>query len=359
MSGRRVSEVGLLRLVALGLVAPTTDDVAAVVRHLGAVQAQDLPGALTSLALRTASRSREAVTAACDAGAVVRSWPMRGTLHLVPAEDLGWMLPLGTPRPRAQAVRRRGELGLVDADVDRARELALATVPATRAELFAAWEAAGLDPVKGRGYHLLAELASTGVLCFGPLRDQGDAAERSSARDGEPVIVDVARWIPSPRVLERDEALGEWARRYFRSHGPATRTDFARWTGIPMADVDTGIGLARPDLASMDVDGTEHLLDPAVPDRLAAHRRAALGVHLLPGFDEFVLGYAERGHVLAPDELDRIVPGGNGVFRPTIVHRGRIVGTWTAPRGRLEVTPFGTLDARTEAAVARAHARLP
>ncbi|GAA4891108.1 winged helix DNA-binding domain-containing protein [Actinomycetospora straminea] len=343
----RVSEVGLLRLVALGLVAPRTDDVAAIVRHLGAVQAQELPGALTSLALRTASRSRDAVTAACDTEAVVRSWPMRGTLHLVPAEDLGWMLPLGTPRPRVQAARRRGELGLVDADLDRARELALAAVPATRAELFAAWEAGGLDPVKGRGYHLLAELASTGVLCFGPLRD------------GEPVIVDVARWIPSPRVLERDEALGEWARRYFRSHGPATRTDFARWTGIPMADVDTGIALARRELASMDVDGTEHLLDPAVPDRLAAHRRAALGVHLLPGFDEFVLGYADRGHVLAPDEFDRIVPGGNGVFRPTIVQRGRVVGTWTAPRGRLEVTPFTALDTRTDAAVARAHARLP
>lgn len=350
MSARRasVSEVGLLRLVALGLVAAPDDDVAGAVRRLGAVQAQDLPGAVTSLALRTRRRARDAVVAACDAGTVVRSWPMRGTLHLVPAEDLGWMLPLGTRRPQVQAARRRGELGLTDADVDRAGALALEAVPATRDALFAAWARAGIDPAQGRGYHLLAALAAAGLLCFGPFDD-----------GGEPLVVDVARWIPAPRRPERDEALGEWARRYFRSHGPATRQDFLRWTGLPAADVDTGLAVARPELARRDVDGTEYLLDPAVPDLLAAHRRAALGVHLLPGFDEFVLGYGRRDDVLEPAHLDRIVPGGNGVFRATVVHRGRIVGTWAAPRRRLEVTPFGTLDDRTEAAVARAHARLP
>ncbi|HSK60869.1 MAG TPA: winged helix DNA-binding domain-containing protein [Actinomycetospora sp.] len=359
MTTTGASEVGLLRLVASGLVGPRrdtqrsgagppeVDDVAGVVRRLGAVQAQDLPGALTSLALRTASRSRAAVVAACDAGLVVRSWPMRGTLHAVPAEDLGWMLPLGTPRPRARAARRRAELGLTDPDVDRARELALGAVPATRAGLFAVWEEAGLAPAKGRGYHLLAELAQTGVLCFGPFEGS------------EPVIVDVARWIPAPRCLERDEALGEWARRYFRSHGPAPVSDFASWTGIPAADVHTAVALARPDLAAMDVDGTEYLLDPAVPDLLAVHRREALAVHLLPGFDEFVLGHRHRDDVLDPAERDRICPGGNGVFRATVVHRGRVTATWTVARGRPEVTWFGPGAPPSETTVARAYARLP
>lgn len=356
MRVRRGSEIGLLRLAAQRLVGARDDDVAGAVRHLGAVQGQDLPGALTSLALRTRTRSREAVVAAFDAGTIVRSWPMRGTLHVVPAEDLGWMLPLGTPRPRAQAARRRAELGLTDADVDRARELALAAVPATRRALFTAWEDGGLAPARGRGYHLLVELASTGVLCFGPLA-RGDGADPGST--GEPVVVDVARWVGTPRRLERDEALGEWARRYFRSHGPATRTDFARWSGLPAADVETAVTLARPVLDATEVDGVEYLLDPAVPDLLAAHRRRALGVHLLPGFDEFVLGYGRRDDVLDPAERERVVPGGNGAFRATVVHRGRVVGTWAAPRRRLEVTPFRPLDDRTDAAVARAYARLP
>jgi hypothetical protein len=341
------SEVGLLRLVAQRLAGPPAATPAEAVRHLTAMQAQDQPGALLAIALRTAGRSREEVLAAFDAGEIVRSWPMRGTLHILAAEDLGWMLTLGTPRPRAAAALRRTQLGLTDADVERAEELARPAVPIPRAGLTTVWEEAGLAPAGGRGYHLLNELAHRGVLCFGP------------TVDGEPAVVAVDDWIRAPRRLERDEALGEWARRYFRSHGPATRADFARWTGVPAADADTGIALARPELATMDVEGTEYLLDPAVPDVLAARRRAALGVHLLPGFDEFVLGYADRRHVLAPEQFDRIVPGGNGVFRATVVHRGRVVGTWAAPRGRLEVTPFDILDTRTEAAVARAHARLP
>src|SRR5688500_6763060 len=85
-------DLGMLRLAALGLVGPGAPSAAAAVRRLGALQAQDYPGALTSVALRTASRLRKDVEAALDAGEIVRSWPMRGTLHLVAADDLRWFL---------------------------------------------------------------------------------------------------------------------------------------------------------------------------------------------------------------------------------------------------------------------------
>jgi hypothetical protein len=103
-------EVTLLRLVAQRVAGPPLAGAADVVRWLAALQAQDYPGVLTSVALRSGSRDRAAVVAALDAGQVVRSWPMRGTLHLVAAEDLVWMLRLLTPRvvsgaamPRAAA----------------------------------------------------------------------------------------------------------------------------------------------------------------------------------------------------------------------------------------------------------------
>ena len=256
-----------------GWPARSRDDPAEAVRHLAAIQAQDLPGrADLAGALRTAGRSREAVLAACDAGRDRPvSWPMRGTLHVLPAEDLGWMLPArhapparaGRPAPRpARAPPTPTSTG--------PSELARRAVPATRAGLFAVWEEAGLAPARGAATTCSPSWPRPGVLCFGPIDD------------GEPAIVAVDDWIPRPGRLERDEALGEWARRYFRSHGPASVTDFARWTGVPAADVRTAVALARPDLTTMDVDGTEHLLDPAVPDLLAAHRRAARGVHLLP-----------------------------------------------------------------------------
>ncbi|WP_418608255.1 DNA glycosylase AlkZ-like family protein [Georgenia sp. SUBG003] len=104
--------------------------------------------------------------------------------------------------------------------------------------------------------------------------------------------------------------------RYFRGHGPATLKDFAWWTKLTVA-ARAGLGLARPHLESVEVDGVEHLMDPATPDLLAEHRRAARGVHLLPAFDEMILGYRDRSATLPPEHADRIVPGGNGIFRPT------------------------------------------
>jgi hypothetical protein len=329
-----MSEIGRLRLVAQRIAGPGEPTVLDVARRLGAAQAQDLPGVIASLALRTDGRSRQAVTAAFDAGEIVRTWPMRGTLHVVPAEDARWMVALGSPRPMAAAAKRRSQLGLDDADLRTAQDVALATVPATREELFAAWEAAGLAPAKGRGYHLLVDLAHRGVLCFGP------------TRAGDPVIVAVEDWIPTPGTPDPDEAMAHWALSYFRGHGPATVADFARWTGVPMAAVRAAVAAARPSLATMTVEGTEYLLDPETPDRLAALGEQADepghagAVHLLPGFDEFVLGYADRSAVLDPAHAEKIVPGSNGMFRPTVVDAGRVVGTWRVERARFAVEPF-------------------
>ena len=135
-------------------------------RGLLCVQGQDLPGALTSVALRTRDRSLAGVRAALDAGAVVRSWPMRSTLHLVPAADLAWLLELCGPRVLAGAAKRRATLGLTEADAERAREQAVAALAGGRrlgraALLEAIGE--GVDVSGQRGYHLLWYLAQTGT----------------------------------------------------------------------------------------------------------------------------------------------------------------------------------------------------
>ena len=256
-----------------------------------------------SIALRTAERSAAAVLAAYDAGTVVRSWPMRGTLHAVPAEDLGWMLALMTARPRAAAERRRGRLGLDEAAVREAGRIAERALPArglARAGLLAAFAAAGLPTDAGRGYHLIVELAQRGVLCLGP------------TDGGEQRFVLVDRWITARRDLAGEAALAELALRFMTSHGPATEADLARWSGLPLGQVRTGLAAVRDRLAVAEVDGVRHWSDPALPDLLAAHRAQARAVHLLPGFDELVLGYADRTATVPPGVAERIAPGGNG-----------------------------------------------
>jgi len=316
------------------------------------MQAQDWPGAKWSVGLRSPGSTEATVEAACDAGEIVRSWPMRGTLHFVPAEDLGWLLELGTPRAVRSAASRRAALGITDADVQRARETAVASLTGgrrlSRGALVAAIAAGGVSTAGQRGYHLLWYLSQTGTLVLGPT----DGGQQSF------VLLD--EWVPAPRCLERDEALGEIAFRYFRSHGPATIGDLTRWSGLPVADVRRGLSVAGDRLATVEIDGVAYHV---APETLAA-TPAGADVHLLPGFDEYLLGYRDRSAALAPEHADAIVPGANGMFRPTIVVDGKVVGTWRRTvRARgvvIEPAPFAPLSDRHRDALidaARAYGR--
>jgi hypothetical protein len=352
---RTSQEIALLRLVAQRLAGPRAGSPTEAVRWLLAAQGQELPGALTSVALRTGGGTRAAVESALDAGEVVRSWPMRGTLHLTAADDLPWMLDLLGGRALAGAASRRAALGMTDEDTGRARELAVAALTGggrlSRTQLLAVLADGGVVTTGQRGYHLIWYLAQTGTLVMGP------------TAGGEQLFVLLTEWVPAPRQLEREEALGELALRFFRSHGPATVEDLVRWAGVLVRDVRAGLAGAGDRLAALDVDGVPHWMDPETPDRLAGCRADAERVLLLPGFDELVLGYADRTCTVPADHADRIVPGNNGVFRPTVVSGGRAVATWrTAGRGAartLQLDPFTDLPAEVAAAATQAHAALP
>jgi hypothetical protein len=351
-----LQDIGLLRLAALGLVGPREPTPAGAVRRLGALQAQDYPGALVSVALRTQGRLRADVAAALDAGEVVRSWPMRGTLHLVAAEDLPWFLDTVGVRALSGIGRRWAGLELDETQAERAREHVLAALAgrrgATRAELLAAIDEGGVAVTGQRGYHLLWYLSQTGTLCLGPT----DGA-------GEQLFVLLDDWIREPRRLEREEALAELALRFFTGHGPATVADLVRWAGTTARDARAGLAAVRDRLESVTVEGTEYLMDPGTPQRLAAAREEAEGVLLLPGFDEFVLGYADRSAVVPAEFADRIVPGNNGMFRATVVHRGRVVAVWRwhgrGAKRTAAVEPFTELPEEVAETIPALAAALP
>jgi hypothetical protein len=329
-----------LRLRALGIAGPPAASPTDAVRGLLALQAQDLRGALWSVGLRSGATQAE-VTAAHESAAFVRSWPLRGTLHLVAAEDLPWLLELATGRVIASLAGRHRQLELDAADFARAERTALrlldgATV--TRAELLAAIEADGLSTAGQRGAHLLVRLAQTGVVVL-------TAKDRWARLDAV---------VTAPRRLDRGAALRELALRYLTAHGPATDRDLAWWAGLTLADARAGIATARDELEELVLDGTTYLhapgLEPARP-----------AVHLLPGFDEYLLGYADRSATLAGAPLETVVPGSNGMFLSTIVVNGEIVGTWrreaTAKGVTISPAPFRELSAAQEAGVARAAMR--
>lgn len=283
-----------------------------------ALQGQDLPGAKWSVGIRVAGATEAAVDAAFDAGTIVRSWPMRGTLHVVAADDLGWLLGLTSERALASAASRRAALGITDRDVQRAREVALQTLGGRRTlgrtALLAALESGGVATTGQRGYHLLWYLAQTGTLVLGASDGRGQA------------FALLEDWVPAGRSLERAEALGELVTRYVRSHGPVTVADMARWAGLTISDVRRGLAVAGADVTSIAIDGTAYHV---APELLEADPQGSGDVLLLPGFDEYLLGYGDRSGALAPEHAELVVPGANGMFRATIVVDGEVLGTWS------------------------------
>lgn len=171
-------------------------------------------------------------------------------------------------------------------------------------------------------------------------------------------LVPTQRWIRASRTLERDEALAEFVTRYLRGRGPATVRDFAGWSKLTLTDSRRGLEIARADGRVAPFDADAGLWSTADAETTAAtattaasattadagRRAFTASIHLLPGFDEYYLGYTDRGPIIDPANEDAVVPGRNGVFQPTMVAAGRVIGTWRRRSSRagvgVEVRPF-------------------
>jgi hypothetical protein len=259
------------------------------VGHLLAVQAQDLRSA--RLALRARSRGLVAadVDRALEAGTLVVSWLMRGTLHLVRREDYPWLLALTAPTRLAANRRRLEQEGVSATEAERAVaivEQALSDEgPLTRQELAERIAAHGIRTEGQAMPHLLMLAALRGV----------------AVRAADAFV------LYRPIEVDREAALAELARRYLASHAPALETDLAAWAGLPLLDVRAGLRDAEP----AEVGGDRP------PPRL------------LPAFDPYLLGWKDRSFAVPPDQARRVHPGG-GIIRATATVDGAVVGTWSA-----------------------------
>lgn len=324
-----------LRAHRLSAPAATVVDVA---RHMLAVQAQDFRGGRWALGVRTRGAPAIAeVDAAFDRGDLVRSWTMRGTIHIVPARDLALLLDVTAERQfRAAAAARRRE-GIDEDDLARAERLVRAALRGggrlTRAELFGVLDRGGVATRGQRGYHLLTSLSLRRVVVQGPVLARADGP----AREQHIVLFD--EWIAD--AVTPADPMAELLARYIAGHGPATAADFAWWAGLP-------VGAAR-EAADAAGDAVQRVPGDTEPSFVAASappRRAdAPRVIALPPFDEYYLSYADRAGVCDAGLLARVGPGRNGMVAAVLLADGEVVGRWThsgALAGRPE-EPAGEL----------------
>jgi len=316
LSSMSDADVRRVRLRSLLLGRAGARSVLSVAEWFGAMQAQDLASGAWSFGVRCAGLTEADVQAAQERREVLRTWPMRGTVHFVPARDAAWMVALMAKKPLAGGAARRAFLGITLEFADRAVSLLEDATRGgrvlTRDECVAVLAEGGLPTAGQVSYHLLWYACQVGALCQGPPRGK------------EHTFVGLGEWVPHPATPSREEGLAILAQRYFQSHGPATEKDFSRWTGLGLRECREGIAGAGDALVAVETSAGPMLAAAEVVDSGNALR----GHLVLPGFDEYMLGYGDRSLLLNPEHFGAVVPGGNGVFKSTMVRNGQVVGTW-------------------------------
>ena len=306
------------RLASHGLDRPRFASAREVVAHFGCLQAQDIGQAAWNVGSRLDGASESDVRDALVCGHIVRTWPMRGTLHYVDPKKVRWLLSLCASKTLAGFARRRAFLGISDADAEKAiavmkKDLRGGKV-ISRGELSARLAKSGI-PMKGQwGYHLACYAATRGVICFGPPTEEGETF----------VLID--DWIKESEKLSRDEQLLELARVYVRSHGPVTANDLAWWSGLGKGDCRKAFKMISGECKSFEDPTTRqtHLYISPPP---AKPRIAATSVRLIGGFDEYFLGYGDRLPVADRAQHSRLFTV-NGIFFPLILQNGVVAGLW-------------------------------
>jgi hypothetical protein len=337
-------DIAFYRLHNQRLLGNKLDAPADVVRWLGAVQAQDYAGAKWAVGQRMQDAADAALEQAMTDGAILRTHLLRPTWHFVTPADIHWMLALTAPRVRAAIAFMDRQLELDNIIFKRSNAALTKALKGgkqlTRAELGSALQESEVNTDDLRLGHLLMHAELDEIICSG-------------ARHGKQFTYALLdERVAQTKALEHDEALGELAKRYFTSHGPATLKDFVWWSGLSTADAKNGLEMIKSGLEKEALDDETYWFVTSNPKAEDAVKVA----HLLPNYDEYTVGYTDRSAIFDASHSHKLDSRASILAQHTILVSGQAVGTWKRTLKKNEVTvqlsPFITLT-RAENKVVR------
>ncbi|HYE86763.1 MAG TPA: winged helix DNA-binding domain-containing protein, partial [Vicinamibacterales bacterium] len=291
------------------LVASATRTPADVVSWLCAIQAQDYPAAKWAIGLRLPHCHDADIEQAFNDGLILRTHVLRPTWHFVAPEDIRWLLALSGPRVHAVNNYYYRQLGLDAKTFNKSCAMMHRMLEGgqtlTRAELGTHLKRVKIpaDGLKLGYLTMHAELE--GVICSGPRRGKQFTYALLDER------------APAGKPIDREEALGRLAKRYFASHGPATIKDFSWWSGFAMTEAQRAVESVKPALDS-DVVGGLKYWSVAAPARPAQK----MPVMLLPNYDEYLIAYKDRGLVVDADRAANIAARANSALANHLIIDG-------------------------------------
>jgi hypothetical protein len=340
-------QVHAFRMQRHHLVPAGKKDLVTVAGDIGGAQAQVMSAAELQLAVRSWRPVTDVRNALWKHRTLVKTWLMRGTLHLIPAKDL----PIYTAAMSGHWMRTRPSwlkyFGLTEAELMKligTIGAALNGRPMTREEIIAiagkGQSARVREWLKSGWGGFLKPVARAGGLCFGPSRGQSVTFVRPQD------------WIGGWQTIDPEVAIGEVARRYLRAFGPATKNDFVFWWGRWPGVANAAWSAIAPELTAVSVEGSIAQILTSDLKRLPTAPPGS--VQLLPAFDPYLMGYASRDHLF--DAVHRSkVSRTAGWISPVVLVDGAVVGTWSyvvsGKTMRVSVQPFSRLPAQLRAKV--------
>lgn len=306
------------RLLSQQLICPQFTKPEEVVSWFGAMQGQEYRMVRWAVAMRTKRPSLKAFEKAFNDGRIIRTHLLRCTWQLVAGEDLGWILSVC----RAKALSGlRGWMSANKISIPAEEqewisgifeETLLRQRSARKADFVAALAERGITMDDHRlSYHIrLAELS--GLLCSGDLHPMKSTYSL------------VREKIKVPLNMSGEDALGMMARKYFRSHAPATFEDFLWWSGLNVSDCQKAVEIIERELIKEVRRGREFYVHESCRSR--GFRSGT--VHLIAPYDEYLIGYKSRDVVLPPEHSHK-AHSNNGIFQPVIALDGEIIGNWS------------------------------
>ena len=344
----RASDIPGHRLHNQRLSRPTLAKPSDVVEWLCAVQAQDFLAAKWALGSRMRAATDEAVERAFTKGSILRTHVLRPTWHFVLPADIRWMLALTAPRIRAAMASRHRQLELDERTFRRAGAAIARALEGgaelTRDELRDVIRKAGVaNPDLQRMTHIMMRAELDEVVVSGARRGKQFTYALLDAR------------APHARSLDRDAALEELTLRYFKTRGPATVQDFAKWSGLTVADARNGLEAVQSQLQRDDVGGRRYWF----PAPARTRKPPSPTAYLLSIYDEYISSYKYRSAVVAAGHARKLVGMGNALTSVIVVD-GQIVGTWkrTLTRKTVNVeTRFFERPTKSEQRAVAAEAR--
>lgn len=343
-----------LTSLRLPLASPRSCTPEAVVRRLGVVQSQDYGPAKWSVAQRMgASATDSALDLAFNEGRILRTHVIRPTWHFVVPEDIRWLVGLTGPRIQALSAYMYRTTGLDETIRARSNQVVAQALQGgrhlSRAELRAKLDEAGVRTDGFRIGYLMMHAEVSQLICSGALRGKVHTYALLEER------------APQAHRLSRDESLAELARRYFTSHGPATVNDFRVWCSLTAGDARRAVGLVASELDG-ETFGDLTLWSGAGERSVPVSVDPVPTVHLLQGYDEFVMGYTETKALIDIGGSAGYSPTDRAMFVGVVTLDGQFAGNWKRTIGRDEVTlhvqltrPFGATARESLQAAADRH----